>query len=131
VEPLPEHIAELIRQGRKLEAARLIREQTGVGLGEAKDAVERLAAGVDPLPDPVIASNEVPADVEALARAGQKLEAIRLLREHTGLGLQEAKARVEAVPGVPPGGSPAVAMVAAVVLLALGVILAVLVSLAA
>ena len=49
MEPLPEHIADLIRQGRKIEAIKLIREETGVGLKEAKDAVERLSAVMDPL----------------------------------------------------------------------------------
>src|SRR5690606_7006420 len=131
VEPLPEHIADLIRQGRKIEAIKLIREETGVGLREAKDAVERLSAGMDPLPDPVIASKALPTAVEALARAGKKIEAIKVLREQTGLGLKEAKERVEAIPGVPPGGNPVVVAVIAVVLLALGVILAVVVSLAA
>ena len=36
-------IAELLRQGRNIEAIKLYREQTGVGLAEAKAAVERLA----------------------------------------------------------------------------------------
>ena len=36
-------IAELLRQGQTIEAIKLYREQTGVGLAEAKAAVERLA----------------------------------------------------------------------------------------
>ena len=34
----------ILRQGRKIQAIKLYREQTGAGLKEAKDAVEQLAA---------------------------------------------------------------------------------------
>jgi large subunit ribosomal protein L7/L12 len=36
-----------------------------------------------------------PRTVEALVRAGRKIEAIKLLREQTGLGLKEAKDQVD------------------------------------
>lgn len=35
-------VAELVASGRTIEAIRLHREQTGLGLAEAKDAIERL-----------------------------------------------------------------------------------------
>ena len=35
------------------------------------------------------------ASVESLIRAGRKIEAIKRLREETGLGLKEAKEEVE------------------------------------
>ena len=37
-----EDILDLIRQNRKIEAIKLMRERTGLGLAEAKDAVEAL-----------------------------------------------------------------------------------------
>jgi hypothetical protein len=37
-----EEIRELIRQNRKIDAIKLVRERTGLGLKEAKDAVEAL-----------------------------------------------------------------------------------------
>lgn len=37
-----EEIRDLIRQDRKIEAIKLVRERTGLGLAEAKDAVEAL-----------------------------------------------------------------------------------------
>ena len=40
----------------------------------------------------------LPGDVVALLEAGQKIEAIKRLREQTGLGLKEAKEAVEAHP---------------------------------
>ncbi len=43
-------LVELVRSGRKIEAVKLYRERHGVGLKEAKDAVEALAgeAGIPP-----------------------------------------------------------------------------------
>lgn len=40
--PPSARVGELLRQGRKLEAIKLYREQTGAGLAQAKDAVEAL-----------------------------------------------------------------------------------------
>ncbi|HEX2187301.1 MAG TPA: hypothetical protein VHG51_00315, partial [Longimicrobiaceae bacterium] len=53
----PETVAEvvrLLRAGRKVDAVKLYRERFGVGLKEAKEAVERIAAGQPPgtLPAP-------------------------------------------------------------------------------
>lgn len=127
MDPLPEHIANLIRQGRTVEAIRLIREETGAGLTEAKAAVDRLAAGMEPLPapPPVVAPTALPAEVEALARSGKTIEAIKVLRAQTGLGLKEAKERVEAVAGPAESGcGPALSIVIAVLLLLLGAFLA-------
>src|SRR4051812_47481047 len=45
-----QEIARLARTGRKIEAIRLYREIFGVGLEEAKLAVERLALGEQPAP---------------------------------------------------------------------------------
>jgi hypothetical protein len=42
-------------------------------------------------------SGVLPSDVESALRRGNKLEAIKLLREQTGMGLKEAKDAVEAV----------------------------------
>ncbi|MDA1360126.1 ribosomal protein L7/L12 [Glycomyces luteolus] len=38
-------VRDLVRQGRKIQAIKAYREITGVGLKEAKDAVERMEAG--------------------------------------------------------------------------------------
>ena len=41
---LDAQVLELLRAGRKIEAIKLVRERTGVGLKEVKDAVEALGA---------------------------------------------------------------------------------------
>lgn len=45
---------------------------------------------------PPALSEPLPADVIAAAQRGEKIEAIKLLRERTGIGLAEAKDAVEA-----------------------------------
>lgn len=48
LEPIPDggvsqQILDLVRRGRKIEAIKVYREQTGVGLKEAKDVIDRLS----------------------------------------------------------------------------------------
>jgi ribosomal protein L7/L12 len=95
-EPLPADVVDLLQQDRVVEAIKRLRETTGLGLKEAKDAVDAYrtqrttpgtrSASIDPLPPDVLAAME----------RGQKIEAIRLLRDRTGMGLKEAKEAVEA-----------------------------------
>lgn len=90
-----------LHAGQKIEAIKRYRELTGVGLKEAKDAVEALERGEAPMLPPT--SSAPAANVQELLREGRKLEAIKLYREQTGLGLKEAKDAVEAMElGAPP-----------------------------
>lgn len=113
----PQRIAELIQQGKKLEAIKLLRETTGVSLQEAKEQVERLmiesTTGVAPAatPNP---NAPISKAVQDLARSGKKIEAIKQLRVETGLGLREAKERVDALmeeQGMKAGGSGCAGMI--------------------
>jgi len=85
-----------LQAGNKIEAIKLCREATGLGLAEAKDFVERLATSPDaPLsPAPIAGALSPVAD---LLFAGQKIQAIKLYREQVqpGAGLAEAKQAVE------------------------------------
>ena len=85
-----------LANGRKIEAIKLYRELTGVGLKEAKEAVEAMMAA--PSAAPVPSSNLDLEPVRALMIKGRKIEAIKLYRELTGVGLKEAKEAVEAMP---------------------------------
>jgi len=49
------------------------------------------------------ALEEIPPEVLAAIEAGRKIEAIKLLRERTGLGLREAKRVVDALAGADDG----------------------------
>lgn len=55
-----------------------------------------------------MSDSSLPADVMLALRAGNKIEAIKLLRAKTGLGLKEAKDAVDAVEAADPALKQAV-----------------------
>jgi ribosomal protein L7/L12 len=97
----------LVSQGKKIHAIKLVHERSGIGLKEAKDYVDALEAGdvptvpagsiIERARDPLQAAH-------AALQNGNTIEAIRLVREETGLGLKESKDYVEQwqKTGVPP-----------------------------
>lgn len=89
---------QLLRAGRKIEAIKRHRELTGVGLREAKEAVEAMEAGRSvSLPAKSSLLRQVhDSEIEQQIRSGHLLDAIKLYREKTGVGLKEAKDAVEA-----------------------------------
>ena len=89
------------RAGNKIEAIRLCREATGLGLAEAKTFVEQVevSSGV-PLADPAAVASATEEALNELSRllfAGEKIQAIKFYREHMqiGAGLAESKEQVE------------------------------------
>ncbi len=98
-----DQITRLIQDGRKIEAIKVLRDHTALGLKEAKDAVERwdLSAAVPAARDIALQNSvdggasellpHVRAEIDSLIAAGNPIKAIKILREHTGLGLKEAK----------------------------------------
>lgn len=89
-----DEVLSLIQSNQKIAAIKAYREQTGVGLKEAKEAVEALAAlgAQSAAPDPAGPNLD---EVLALLRAGKKIAAIKVYRGLTGVGLAEAKDAVE------------------------------------
>lgn len=110
---LPPQVAVLLRAGRKIEAIKLAMDSNpGLGLRDAKDTVEayerQLRSGQAPgslapsRPVPVRESESgpepagaFPAAAREALRQGQTIVAIKIVREAYGLGLREAKQRVE------------------------------------
>ncbi|GAB2957710.1 hypothetical protein GCM10027280_53020 [Micromonospora polyrhachis] len=105
-----EQVAALLRAGKKIPAVKLVRDRTGLSLRDAKeavDAIERDGAqampGLGKLPfvptSPGSSLSDVPPavldQVRKLHHRGRKIEAIKVLRQHTRLGLKEAKEAVE------------------------------------
>ena len=85
-------IAASLRDGRKIEAIKRYRELYGVGLKDAKDAVEARMATLAATP----AQPGLQPELDRLIRASQKINAIKHHRTITGVGLKEAKDAVEA-----------------------------------
>lgn len=103
---LPQDVIDAIASGHRIEAIKRLREAARIDLKTAHDAVEAWADGrpLPSLPDmpaspatqPRAAASMLPDDVQDALASGNKIEAIKRLREATGLGLKEAKDRVDA-----------------------------------
>jgi len=91
--PLPADVLDALQRGSPLEAIKLLRESTGVGLKEAKDIIDGYRRGSSVAAPPI---GSLPANVVEAMQRGNKIEGIKLLRDQTGLGLKEAKEAVEA-----------------------------------
>lgn len=98
---LEQQVEHLLAKGGKMEAIKLMREKTGLGLAEAKAAVEAIgkdAAIVTParsLQATIKRAQDMSDEVQHLVAQGHKIEAIKLIRERAGLGLKEAKDLVD------------------------------------
>ena len=88
-------IRQLLASGNKIAAIKRYREQTGVGLAEAKAAVESLDAG-DSFAERV-QPDDLNDQIVGLLGRGEKIEAVKLYRNQTGCGLKEAKEAVERI----------------------------------
>ncbi|MEO8081282.1 MAG: hypothetical protein ABI641_12175 [Caldimonas sp.] len=132
-QPLSGSVQDALRRGQALEAIRLLREETGLDLKSARDAIDAhrrrpspsaVRHGSPTTSPPVSADGFTPS-----AAAGDVIAAIRRLRDQTGMGLKEAKDAIEArssasgghglSPGeVPRGGGGALLFVAVLLALA-------------
>ena len=110
VKPAPEarrpdalrvEVANLLAQGGKMEAIKLMREKKGLPLAAAKEAVETIGreeAVVMPAPglmETIQRAQRISEEAQRLATTGRKVEAVKLLREKGGLGLREARDLVD------------------------------------
>jgi len=89
---LEQQVRALLDDGQKIAAVKLYKDQTGVGLAEAKAAVEALEAGAGPP-----SSSDMEAELLRLLGRGDKLEAVKLYRDQKGVSLLEAKQAVESL----------------------------------
>jgi ribosomal protein L7/L12 len=121
----------LVANGQKIQAIKLFRENTGAGLKEAKDVIDSLGSASTATAEPTtqtsgagvvkepqtgnLDSTTIPGfTLEArtvdlilsLLANKQKIAAIKVLREATGVGLKEAKDAIDALDaGRSPGNS--------------------------
>lgn len=89
-------INRLLAEGKKIEAIAYIVKQTGFGLKETKHLVDNLMNPQASAETIKINNIEIPAgNFHQLIAEGKKLEAIAYIKDHTGVGLKEAKNLVE------------------------------------
>ncbi|MDR3577426.1 MAG: ribosomal protein L7/L12 [Anaerolineaceae bacterium] len=111
-------VRRLAQSGQTLEAIKLFRQMTGASLSEAQRAVDGLQAGY---PQPAMSTpqfhgagftaagltTDQTALIQGLCAGGRKIEAIKLYRQITNVGLAEAKTAVESIAaGVQPSSAP-------------------------
>lgn len=106
-DPLPPAVLASLAQGRTIDAIKQLREAHGLSLKDAKDIVDAQARAPANASRPTTArptgfsastaTGSVPDTVQHALAQGNKIEAIRLLRDHAGIGLKEAKDRVDAL----------------------------------
>ena len=98
--PVSAEILSIWNSGSKVLAIKMLREQNGLGLAEAKQLLESADTGADAADSPLALNSAIPASAElrihAAMASGNKQEAVKLLKEATGLGLAEAKERIDA-----------------------------------
>lgn len=104
-DPLLAEIRRHLASGNEIEAIKHYREATGVGLAEAKDAVERIEAGKAPLSTPADATlpGQAASRIKAMVARGDKLAAIKLYRKAAGVDLKAAKEAVDQMADRLPG----------------------------
>ncbi|GAA0966938.1 hypothetical protein GCM10009555_009940 [Acrocarpospora macrocephala] len=100
--PVPEHIQgrirELAAEGRKIDAIRLLRQETGLRLKEAKTITEAIAAGrFVPTPPDRPGAADLATRVLELKAAGNTEQAIHLVRGETGMSHEQAEAFVSLI----------------------------------
>ena len=94
-DPLPGKVLDALLRGNSIEAIKLLRASTGFGLKEAKDAIDQHLRRRPASAAIVAAPNPPPAAPAAASPQGSRIEAIRRLREKTGLGLAQAQDAVD------------------------------------
>lgn len=110
--PLEDEIERLLGRQEKIKAIKLYRERTGLGLRESKEAVDRIehemhtgnflsdrGENTDRAVGEQRAIEQGPwvGEIRRLVESGEMIRAIKLYREHTGLGLHESKEAIDQI----------------------------------
>jgi ribosomal protein L7/L12 len=91
----PPEALEALRQGNALEAIKRLRDSAG--LGEARQRVDARAPGFPATPPPPDLMRALPPDAAMALARGNKIEAIKIYRELTDVGLAEAKQVIDGI----------------------------------
>ncbi len=94
---LPEEAIEHLRRGDKIAAIKITREQTGLSLKDAKEAVAAYQDNSDQnfSADEPQRSAAIPRRAIVALENGRLVEAVKHLREATGAGMKDSKERLE------------------------------------
>lgn len=96
-EAIENEIRQQLASGNKIAAIKRYREATGVGLAEAKAAVESLEAGGSSTERVQPEDSDLTQQIVTLLGRGEKIEAVKMYRDRFRVGLKEAKEAVEQI----------------------------------
>lgn len=95
--PISAAVAAAIQSGNPIEAIKRVREETGLGLQEARALVDAHVAGrAMPSPSAAAPASALPLQAILALRQGRRIDAIRAVREQRRIGLKDAKQIVDA-----------------------------------
>lgn len=94
---LPAAALAALQAGNKLDAIKLLREQTGLDLTQAKTLIERYLADSESLERSATPhdNGDLPAAAKAALYKGNVIDAIKIVREHKRIDLKDAKQLVD------------------------------------
>lgn len=107
------HVIQLLRDRQRITAIQYYHDKAGGSLGEAKEAIDAIEAGLRdaaaPLSKPSASAGRAPdlAAVHDLVRSGDRMEAIRVYRELTNASPREAVTAIEGIERQISRGRPA------------------------
>ena len=98
---VPPAASELARRGNLIEAIKLTREYSGCSLIDAKEAVEasvreRVMSARAAAEEADVHGGDIPLAAILSLQKGRLIDAVKHIRETSGLGLKESKERVDA-----------------------------------
>ena len=105
---LPPEVIDALRGGNPIEAMKVLRAK-GLTLRDATARIQAHVRGFRSVDAARRADRALPPDAGRALSRGDKIEAIKLVRAETGIGLKEAKEWVEAhqsTPRIPTGLAP-------------------------
>lgn len=90
-----QRVTELVGADRRVEAVKVLRQATGLGLVEAKQRIDRWGLeGPEPVADEVDRS-ALDAEIRAVVAERGEIAGMKRLRQRTGWGLADTKAYVD------------------------------------
>jgi ribosomal protein L7/L12 len=95
-----QEIHKLLHERKMIHAIKLYREATGVGLAEAKSAIEEMARNEYTKPPDDVRDRDNPvleSRIKSLLSRNRKVDAVKIYREEFGVGLKEAKDAVDTI----------------------------------
>ncbi|HEY84291.1 MAG TPA: 50S ribosomal protein L7/L12 [Chloroflexi bacterium] len=94
---LEQQVRGLLAQGNKIQAVKLVREQTGKGLKESKDYVDSMVKSASPEIPAGISKETLAFEIKEFLAQGNKVMAVKRVHELTGWGLKQSKDFVDAL----------------------------------